>query len=88
MVLVTYDDDSKYVCKTAERAYDIIKSEIMGMDIDDLVDDIYDDENPEERRQGMLGELEESYEEYKRNGYGEVFSVCEFCYCEEVEEME
>ena len=55
------------------------------MDIDDLDSEDFDD--PEEKRENMLWELEESYDEYKRNGYGEVFSVCEFCYCEEVGEM-
>ena len=82
LALVTYDDDTKYVCKSVKRAYELIKEEILGMDEDDL--ESWDYESAEEHRQNMLWELEDSYKENN----GTYFDVCEFCSCEEVAEWD
>lgn len=92
LALVNYDDSgfegTNYVCKSVKRAYEIVKEEIMNLQDDDFCDfyDYCDEEDfdPAEQRESMLEELEKSY----RESGGTSFSVCEFCSCEEVAEME
>ena len=80
--LLTYDDSEKYVVKSIQRAYEIVKEDLMGM-----ADEDFDNENfesPQAQREYMLWELEDTYKnEYKGQG----FWVCDYCLCEPIEEI-